>query len=358
MTTFSNKFKKLASTSALVLTLGIITTTSTTYASHHFESSLAQAYPQFDLTDMYVFDSDKKGYTTFIMDVNPTTGKDGKAMFGENGVYSFHIAADRKMTGEGLTITAHLVGNDFVFGIASGANPAVGTKGEMVGKAMVGKSQKFKNGIRVWTGAARDPFVGNSAGIIAFSQKLAKGELDLSAYDGGVDLFAAFNTSAIVVEVPNKMLPKHINVYASSAMYNVDKWEQVNRLANPLMTHLFMADNKMEVAEHVGHRPDMDLTRTYAVSGRVLRAITLDGKLSNPVEYADSVAAKLLPDMIPYKVGTKASYGFKKINGRAPTDDAMDTVLSFFLGREVTDHANTFDRHPSKFPYLVPVKSK
>jgi hypothetical protein len=356
MSTFTKKFKKLASTSVLVVALGIIATVSTTYASHHFESPLAQKFPQFDLTDVYVFNSEKKGYTTFMMDVNPTTGKDGKAMFGENGVYSFHIASDRNMKGKGLTITAHLDGNDFVFGIATGSSPAVGTKGEPVGKAIVGKSEKFKNGMRVWTGAARDPFVGNSAGIIAFSQKLAQGELDLSTYKEGVDLFAAFNTSAIVVEVPNKMLPKNIHVYASSAMYNVDKWEQVNRLANPLMTHLFMADNQMEVAEHVGHRPDMDLTRIYAVSGRVLRAVSLDGKLSNPVEYADSVATKLLPDMIPYKVGTKASYGFKKINGRAPTDDAMDTVLSLFLGREVTDHANTFDRHPSKFPYLVPVK--
>ncbi|MGB1199339.1 MAG: DUF4331 family protein [Thalassotalea sp.] len=358
MINFRHQLKKIASTSALVLTLGIAATTSIAYASHHFESSLAQTYPQYDLTDMYVFDADTQGYTAFMMDVNPTTGRDGKAMFGENGVYSFHIANSSDVNGEGLTITAHLEGGKLVFGLANGANPAVGAKGTKVGSTALGKSQKFSNGMRVWAGAARDPFVGNSAGLIAFSQKLAKGELDLTTYNAGVDLFAGFNTSAIVVEVPNTMLPKQINVYASSAMYNVDKWEQVNRLANPLVTHLFMADNKMEVSEHVGHRPDMDQTRRYAISSRVLRAASLDGKISDPVKYADSVAAKLLPDMIPYSVGTKASYTFKKINGRAPTDDAMDTVLSLFIGREVTDHANTFDRHPVKFPYLVPIQSK
>ena len=107
--------------------------------------------------------------------------------------------------------------------------------------------------------------------------------------------------------------------------------------------------------EHVGHRPDIDASQRYAISAMVLRAVVLEKKLDNPVSYADSVAEKMLPDLIPYQVGTKASYGFEKINGRNPRDDAMDTALSIFLGRKVTDNANTFDRHPNAFPYVVPV---
>jgi len=160
------------------------------------------------------------------------------------------------------------------------------------------------------------------------------------------------------MEVPNAMLPKKMFVYASTAMYNIDKWVQINRMANPLMTHLFMDNNKMEISEHVGHRPDRDSTRLYAVSGMVLRAVSLDKKLSDPVAYADSVATKLLPDMIAYERGTKASYSFENINGRKPGDDAMDALLSIFLGRKVTDNSNTFDRHPSKFPYFVPISQK
>jgi len=357
MSTFTKKFKKIASTSALVLTLGIVATTSTTFASHHFESDLAKANPQFDLTDMYVFDSKKRGYTTFMMNVNPQTGKDGNAAFGENGVYNFHIASDKQFENEGITVTAHLTDGKLVFGIADGANQAVGTKGKMFGKAEVGKEAKFKNGIRVWSGAAQDTFVGNSEGLIGFMTKLlGKGEFDLSPFDKGMDLFKDFQSSVIVVEVPNKMLPKNIHVYASSAMYNKDQWVQVNRLANPLLTHMFMATNKMEVSEHIQHRPDFDLTRAYAVSGTVLRTVTLDNKLANPVAYADSVAAKLLPDMIPYKVGSKAAYTFEKVNGRKPSDDAMDAVLSIFVGRKITDNANTFNRHPKSFPYVMPIK--
>lgn len=240
-------------------------------ASHHFESDLAKQFPVFDLTDLFVFDSARPGYTVFIMDINPTTKNDGKAAFGNNGVYSFHIASNRNLTGEGLTLTAHVEDNEFVIGKASGANLAVGTLGEEIGRAAIGKEKQFDNGILIWTGAAKDPFIGNAIGIRKFRDQLDKGNLDLSSFDNAQDYFGNLFTSAIVIEVPNKMLPSEIAVYASSAMYNKDKWEQVNRLATPLMTHLFMYNNLMEISEHVGHRPDMDASRKYAVSSTILK---------------------------------------------------------------------------------------
>ena len=118
----------------------------------------------------------------------------------------------------------------------------------------------------------------NRAGIGAFREQLSKGRLDLDAIKQGVDGFGVLNSNIIAMEIPNTLLPRQIAVYATSAMYNVDTWEQVNRLANPLMTHLFMYNSTMEVAEHVGHRPDRDNTRKYVFTGNVLRAVVLDGK--------------------------------------------------------------------------------
>ncbi|TQF70585.1 DUF4331 family protein [Pseudoalteromonas luteoviolacea] len=345
----------LSKTTLALLALTVGLSSAPVIASHHFESKLAQQYPQFDLTDMFVFDSQKQGYTAFMMDVNPTTK--GRADFGENGVYSFHIANDKLLSVGGITITVHLQGEQLVFGLADGANQAIGMKGKEFGRATIGKTSKFKNGIKVWSGAAHDPFVGNSEGIIGFLTTLiGKGKLELSKFSKGVDLFKDFRSSIILIEVPNKMLPKNIRVYATSAMYNVDQWVQVNRVANPLITHLFLANNQMEVSEHVHHRPDSDVSRRYAISGMVLRAVALDGKRTNLVEYSDSIAEQLLPDMISYKVGSRAEYSYPDINGRKPSDDAMDAVLSLFMGRKVTDNANTFNRHPNKFPYVVPVK--
>ncbi len=90
----------------------------------------------------------------------------------------------------------------------------------------------------------------------------------------------------------------------------------------------------------------------------VLRAITLDrdSTVRDKVAYADKLAAELLPDVIPYKPGTPASFNFNGINGRKPTDDAMDVQLSRFLGRPVTDNANSFTRQRAAFPYVVPIK--
>lgn len=332
---------------ALVPTPGI--------ASHHFESPLAKQYPEYDLTDLYVFDAETPRRTVFIMDMNPTTKADGKPAFGNNGVYSFHIASNREMTGTGLTITAHVEGDDFVVGIVERANPAVGSLGNEVGRVRIGSEGTLKNGIRVWTGAVKDPFVGNAEGISKFNQEFDGSKLDLAAFDRGQDFFRTLNSSAIVMEVPNELLPPQIAVFATSAMYNVDKWEQINRLAHPLITHLFIHNNLMEVSEHVGHRPDRDATRKYALSANVLKATVLDGKMKDPVTYADKIADRLLPDLLMYRVGTKAAYTVDSTNGRRPSDDGMDVVLSLFVGRTVTDHANTFDRHPKSFPYVVPV---
>ncbi|WP_432720597.1 DUF4331 family protein [Jeongeupia wiesaeckerbachi] len=330
-----------------------------TKASHHFESKIAIDHPQFDLTDVYVFESEKKGYTVFSMDVNPRTGSDGKPQFGENGIYSFHIGNDKALSGLGMTFTVQFKEDRAIFGLTKeGANLAVGTIGSAFGEASIGTTKSFSNGVRVWTGSARDQFVGNSAGINKFRNELSAGKVDLTSFKDGVNLFQTLYSSVIVMEVPNKMLPPEIYVYATTALYNVDKWEQVNRMANPLMTHLFMFNNKMEISEHVGHRPDMDIKQRYVVSDYTLRALSLDKEstVKDKVAYADRLAEELLPDVIPYRVGTPASFKIEKINGRKPTDDAMDVQLSRFLGRPVTDYANTFDHHPDTFPYVVSPK--
>lgn len=351
---------RFASTASIVAAACGILASPVALASHHFESPLAKAHPQFDLTDLFVFGSEAKGYTTFMMDVNPTTGSDGTAKFGENGLYTFNIAEDQAVSGKGMILTAHLKGGKFVFGMSKdGVNQAVGVKGTPFGEAPVGSAQTFANGVRVWTGAARDPFVGNAGGLEKLRAGLTSGKLDMEGFESGENRFAKLNSSVIVVEVPNAMLPKSVYVYATTAFYNVDKWEQVNRMANPLMTHLFMYSHELEKYEHVGHGPDIDPGRRYAISAVVLRALTLDPQstVKDKVAYADKLAAELLPDVIAYRPGTAASFAFGNINGRKPTDDAMDVELSRFLGRPVTDHANAFDHHPVAFPYVVKLGS-
>jgi len=224
--------------------------------------------------------------------------------------------------------------------------------------AKLGQASTLDNGIHIWAGAARDLFVGNSAGLLKFRAELREGKYDEATFDNAVDLFQGFNSSVIVVEVPNSMLPSTIQVFATSAMPLSGKWIQVNRLANPLLTHLFLMGDENTSLEHVAHRPNEDNRRLLWVASTIARTVTLAESKKHPFAYADSMAARLLPDMIQYEVGSKAHYGVDKFNGRPTTDDAMDTALSICAGKSVTDNANTFDRHPKGFPYVVPISTK
>ncbi len=194
-------------------------------------------------------------------------------------------------------------------------NAEFGALGSEIGKAEIGEDTMLESGVRTWIGASKDPFIGNAAGIQQFKNSLASGAYDPAAFSNAEDFFGTLNTSSIVIELPNSMLPDQIHVFASSAMKKDGEWVQVNRLAHVLMTHLFMYNNLPEINEHVHHRPDTDGERAYVVSGTVLRAATLAGKQQNPVTYADEVAARLLPDMISYRVGSKASYSVDEFNG-------------------------------------------
>ncbi len=66
----------------------------TAYASHQFETVVAQQFPQYDIADLYVFDAKDADRTAFIVNVNPTTDGDAMPDVGENGIYNIHIAAD------------------------------------------------------------------------------------------------------------------------------------------------------------------------------------------------------------------------------------------------------------------------
>ncbi len=117
---------------------------------------------------------------------------------------------------------------------------------------------------------------------------------------------------SIVLEVPSKMLSDEVHYFVTTAMKLDDGWQQINRAANVLMTHLFFGNNTPEIHEHIHHRPDTDAERKYAISNRVLRAVSLAKTKDDPVGYGDKVAHMLMPDVLTYRVGTPAEYGFKK----------------------------------------------
>jgi hypothetical protein len=72
--------------------------------------------------------------------------------------------------------------------------------------------------------------------------------------------------------------------------------------------------------------------------------------------YGKAVAQRLLPDVLPYRTGTPACFGFAEHNGRTLADNAPEVMFSLVLNSA----ANTgltpgqfADTRSSRFPYVV-----
>jgi len=81
------------------------------------------------------------------------------------------------------------------------------------------------------------------------------------------------------------------------------------------------------------------------------------GTSGDPTGYGRTVAAKLFPDVLPYVIGTPASYSFAGFNGRTQADNAPEAMLSLVTNMAVPSGlrpAVTGQQRDSNFPYVVP----
>jgi hypothetical protein len=254
-------------------------------AGQHFETPAAQVNPSYDLTDVYVFDSEQAGSTVFMLNVNPATPTDGTVAFAEEGIYAVHLSIDR-IASDGMSLTFTFDDGLVTVGKVDTPIPELGTVGEALGSAEIGEDTTLENGMRIWAGSAHDPFVGDAAGIQAFRAGIGEAKFDTNLFTKN-DFFGTLTSSVIVLEVPNAMLPEQINVFATSAKKEDGEWTQVNRIGHVLMTHLFLHDSPDLQAAHVSNGPDTDVNRIPALTNSVLRGVILAKSQDNPVAYPD-----------------------------------------------------------------------
>jgi hypothetical protein len=93
------------------------------------------------------------------------------------------------------------------------------------------------------------------------------------------------------------------------------------------------------------------------IAGHVAAVVAATGTSADPEGYGQTVARQLLPDVLPYQIGTPASFGFTVRNGRRLADNAPEVMLSLVtntavptgLRPSVAEHQRT-----GRFPYVVP----
>jgi hypothetical protein len=172
------------------------------------------------------------------------------------------------------------------------------------------------------------------------------------------NLLARRNAMAIVLEVPNALIGDgQVTMWSSISLYGDSTKVQISRFGIPLFTHLFLSSWRQPLIEQynqVGPQHDIalfaDPVRHFVAEFSDLAGL---GRISEP--YAAGVAAKLIPTVLPYTLGSPAMFTTETINGRPLRADAFDVMVSLAAGRPLRcGVAPDTSRLLDVFPYCGP----
>jgi len=79
---------------------------------------------------------------------------------------------------------------------------------------------------------------------------------------------------------------------------------------------------------------DLDAAGQH-LGDQVAAVVAANGASADPHGYGQMVARELFPDVLPYVIGTPASYGFAGFNGRTLADNAPEAMLSLVTGTAI-----------------------
>lgn len=337
--------------------------------SHHLDSPEARQDSRLDLTDQFVFPGETGG-TVFVLDVNSSTaGPDAKPGFHPEGRYEIKIHLDGAAV-ENLTYRAMFDGPDgggeqavrlYALTGPDAANDSA--TGELIAEGRTNTSISGPTGVRMWAGRAADPFYVDLKQLAAIEAAVKSGtKIDLAGWqpDAAKSSFADTTVHSIVLEVPgsdpNLGSDRRIASWiATKLATDGGGWQQINREGHPMVWPIFRqiddawashANIEVPGAEDDGER----------IAHLIANLVTANGTASDPDAYGRMVARRLVPDVLPYRTGTSASYGFSGFNGRALGDNAPEAMFSLVMNSAITtglspeQFSSTRSDH---FPYVV-----
>jgi hypothetical protein len=339
--------------------------------SHHLDSPIARQDIRLDITDLYVF----RGQigTVFVINVcHSIFGPVPVPGYHPEGMYEFKIDLDGNAVEDvtyRFTFEERDADGNQAFAVRCMRGPQAVDPfavGEVVTKGVTGDIVKTDAGLCLWAGKAGDSFWIEPDVLHAVGHAFQDGtSINLSGWDPGhaTNLFSGHNAYAIVLEVPDAELlsgggdTRQIGVWALSSLANdAGGWRSINRVGLPMIHPLFTQFNEDLCNQLNAGCPSEDFA-TYGecVIRSIAGVISANGSAEDPRAYAERVAHRFLPNILPYKVGTPAVFGFAEWNGRSLTDNApnvmfsiaSNTPVSLGIGKE------SVSSKPSKaFPYV------
>jgi len=309
--------------------------------SHHLDSPLARKDVRLDLTDQYLFPGETG--TVLVMNVN-------SSLAGGTRTPGFHPEAryEFKIHFEGA------VHENLTFRIAFGERDADGVQplslhrltgpearddaatGSLLAEGRTGAPIAVEGGGLLWAGAAEDPFFLDFTMLGAVRKAVAEAStVDLEPWRSkdAANTFAASVVYSVVLELPST--DTHLTGGRSIATWSVAKlatdaggWSTVNRAGLPMIWPIFRPDDSEEASHANMTHPAYDREYYEQTFGTLVAGVAAAQGTADALAYGHRVARLLLPDLLPYRVGTAACFGFAGFNGRRLTDNAAEVMFS------------------------------
>ena len=338
--------------------------------SHHLDTPLAARTGQLYLDDLYVFPGEAS--TVLVMDVNSdVNGKHSEPGFHPEARYEFKVHFDGADF-ETLTYRVSFSEADasgrqaFQLHALTGQQArADSAPGDLVLEGRTGEVASA-NGTRMWAGRIGDSFYIDLSLLAVINGAVAKGTApDLSQWrpERAQNSFADTTVDSIVLEVSHQH--PQLRPGASVGIWSATKlatdaggWRQINRAGHPMMWPIFWPDDTdFSNPANLRHPSEDVAAAGSSIAGQVAAVVSASGTSADPQGYGQTVARRLLPDVLPYEIGTPASYGFAAFNGRALADNAPEAMLSLVTNTGVQSglKSSVAERQrTTSFPYVVP----
>ena len=299
------------------------------------------------------------------MTVNPDAGVSAPETFRDEAIYAFRFDLDADHR-EDLTFKVrfgaveHAAGDEhrhvqaFEVRRAAGAAALNGAEGELIIQGTTGEIVTTA-GMMAFAGLASDLFAGDGAALGAFRNALFnENKFHPDAFLNRKNFFERRNVCAIVIELPVGLIGDGVvHAWATSSLHGHAPEVQVSRWGLPLITNALIPD--MNMREDFNRAvPADDLFRFGAHIGGVAEKLSaLAGSVADPAAYGRKFAARLLPAVLPYELGTAASFDFVGFNGRGLAEDVMDVILTLATNTPLGDGVGPDKARVRKdFPYF------
>lgn len=148
--------------------------------------------------------------------------------------------------------------------------------------------------------------------------------------------------SAAVVELPLGLLSTGHSLGVWAEAWRPDGSRI--RIGSPFVANLLAGDTALSDAYNAASPAQDRALLAAPLERRIATLAAAGGRIADSVSYARRLAARLLPDVIPYRHDLPVGFNVASQNGRHPADDTASVVTT------VTTDAVTFRARATRFP--------